>query len=331
MKRPFQEKALGKSADLSAARPRLDAGLTSGVKASQRAFTLIELLVVIAIIAILAAILLPVFSAAQKKAQGVYCMNNIREILIGWKEYSADNNGNFPMNPTTTSSSIIDTLDWVSCEEDYSGNPDDTNWARLVDSKVSLLALYLTDPKVYKCPADTSKQFGLTGQPRVLTYDMSQTVGPGSDWSRNGPAPSSPQGQWAIIVGCLSPLGGGLEIYRSYDKDGDVIDPGPSDLFVFTEEDPDSKNNPDFAFAMPVNPGPTSYKWVDVPTKWHDNGQSFGFADGHCEIHRWLQPGLIPIFTGVSVPETPRDGAREDCGWLAPHVTAPVQGQNWPF
>ncbi len=296
-----------------------------------RAFTLIELLVVIAIIAILAAILMPVLAAAQKKAQGVQCMANLRQILIGWKEYTSDNSGNFPMNPTTTSTTIIDKLDWVSCEEDYSGYVDDTNWVRLVDSQYSLLALYVTDPRVYRCPADISKQFGLTGAPRVLTYDMSQTVGPGSDWSRNGPGPSSPQGQWAVIVGCGTPLGNSRPIYRSYDKDGDVIDPGPSDLFVFTEEDPDSKNNPDFAFEMPANPSPGSYLWVDVPTKWHDNGQSFGFADGHCEIHRWQQPGLIPDFTGSTVPETQRDGAKEDCGWLAPHVTAPAQGYAWPF
>jgi prepilin-type N-terminal cleavage/methylation domain-containing protein len=314
-----------------AARENLaDDGLTSGVKASQRAFTLIELLVVIAIIAILAAILLPVLSAAQKKAQEVQCLNNIRQILIGWKEYIADNNGNFPMNPCTTSSSIIDKMDWVCCEEDYSGNPDDTNWARLVDPTCSLLALYVTRPEVYKCPADQSKQFGLTGQPRVLTYDMSQAVGPANDWSRNGTS-ASPQGQWAIVQGCPSPLGSGLAIYRNYIRDSDVIAPGPSDLFVFTEEDPDTKNNPDFAFEMPVNPSPASYFWVDMPTKWHDLGQTFGFADGHCEIHRWRDPGQIDTFTGTSSAEREVPGSQADGGWLAPHVTAPVQGQKWPF
>jgi prepilin-type N-terminal cleavage/methylation domain-containing protein len=302
-------------------------GLTAGVRARERAFTLIELLVVIAIIAILAAILLPVLSASQKKAQGIQCMANMRQILIGWKEYTTDNSGNFPMNPTTTATSIIDALDWVSCEEDYNGYTDDTNWEQLVDSRHSLLALYITDPKVYKCPADLSKNFGLTGQPRVLTYDMNQCVGPANDWSRLGTS----QGQWAVVQGCPSPDGGGLAIYRNYIKDGDVIDPGPSDLFVFTEEDPDTKNNPDFAFKMPVNPNPGGYYWVDEPTKWHENGQSFGFADGHMEIHHWRQPGFIPAFTGTSKPEVQVPGSVIDCGWLAPHVTAPAQGQKWPF
>lgn len=291
-------------------------------------FTLVELLIVIAIIAILAAMLMPVLNQAEIRAQSVNCMTNIRQILIGWKEYTTENSGNFPMNPNSIQDSIIEKLDWVACEEDYSGDPGDTNWMWLVDPTKSLLAPYVTQPKVYKCPTDTSKQFGLTGPPRILTYDMSQTVGPSYDWSRNGP--TFVQGGWACIVGS-NPGSGALARYRSYDKESDVIAPGPADLFVFTEEDPDSKNDPDFAFTMPANPGANAYKWVDKPTKWHGNAQTFGFADGHCEIHRWHNPGAIPVFTGVSVPETPTTGDYTDVGWLAPHVTALAPGESPPF
>ncbi|HEY3267253.1 MAG TPA: DUF1559 domain-containing protein [Armatimonadota bacterium] len=62
----------------------------------RKGFTLIELLVVIAIIAILAAILFPVFAKARQRAQQTTCTNNLRQIGLALANYATDNDGIMP-------------------------------------------------------------------------------------------------------------------------------------------------------------------------------------------------------------------------------------------
>lgn len=63
---------------------------------TNKGFTLIELLVVIAIIAILAAILFPVFARAREKARQASCLSNIKQLMLGAQMYAADSDGGFP-------------------------------------------------------------------------------------------------------------------------------------------------------------------------------------------------------------------------------------------
>ena len=63
-----------------------------------KGFTLIELLVVIAIIAILAAILFPVFAQAREKARAITCLSNQKQLTLGWLMYAEDYDETFVMS-----------------------------------------------------------------------------------------------------------------------------------------------------------------------------------------------------------------------------------------
>src|SRR5580692_10292165 len=70
--------------------------LTRAIRNNTKAFTLIELLVVIAIIAILAAILFPVFAQAKEAAKKTSCLSNMKQIGLAFQMYGNDNDDNYP-------------------------------------------------------------------------------------------------------------------------------------------------------------------------------------------------------------------------------------------
>src|SRR4051812_13087388 len=87
-------------------------------------FTLIELLVVIAIIAILAAILFPVFAHAREKARQTSCLSNLKQLSSGMTMYAQDSDGLFPPAVAHPSRAERDfyQMSWMHLLEPYTKN-----------------------------------------------------------------------------------------------------------------------------------------------------------------------------------------------------------------
>jgi prepilin-type N-terminal cleavage/methylation domain-containing protein len=300
----------------------------------QRAFTLIELLVVIAIIAILAAILLPVLGHAKQAAWRVQCANSLHQLTLGWIMYNQDNSGNFPYNVATGSSSGIN---WVASHESYADDPASSNATALVNSSVSLLGPYASNYKVYKCPADQScignttsaPWHGLSGPQRVRSYSMSQAIGGNTNGTVFGANLSTEvQGSWLGGSGgsqqspdtVNTSVPGSYTVYLKESMMRGAL--GPADLIVLVEEHPDSINDCAWAFEMPANPSATY--WIDKPSSLHEDACDFSFADGHCEIHAFQDPGDVPQVTyaqqigGIGYNTKPKD---PDVIWVASHTS----------
>ena len=104
----------------------------------RRAFTLIELLVVIAIIAILAAILFPVFAQAREAARKTQCLSNVRQLGTAYMMYLQDFDETFPPHVTERTAAA--------------GTPD-TAAARAPYSYQTKLTPYIKNTGIFKCPS----------------------------------------------------------------------------------------------------------------------------------------------------------------------------------
>jgi prepilin-type processing-associated H-X9-DG protein len=77
-----------------------------------------------------------------------------------------------------------------------------------------------------------------------------------------------------------------------------MTDPAPSGTYVLLDEREDSINNGYYVVMMDGFPNQQSaQRIVDWPSSYHNGAGGFSFADGHSEIHRWLDPRTTPPIT----------------------------------
>lgn len=139
----------------------------------KQGFTLIELLVVIAIIAILAAILFPVFARARENARRASCMSNLKQIGMGIMMYVQDYDEHYPMGWFGTS--YIETQSGMPGAYFTTCNPSSCTGSGVGHfiTWMDLIYPYVRSVQVFQCPSSTDPAFGTP-------------AGPGADYWLNG-------------------------------------------------------------------------------------------------------------------------------------------------
>lgn len=159
----------------------------------QRGFTLIELLVVIAIIAILAAILFPVFAQAREKARQTSCLSNMKQFATGVMMYNQDYDELFPITVThngTTNSGVgsVYTVPEAALAAPPASPLTRSYWAIAIQP-------YLKNYNIYACPSGKEyNPFGTapTNAAQAATYMSIAFNGYLNSWSLAGtPTPAT--------------------------------------------------------------------------------------------------------------------------------------------
>jgi prepilin-type N-terminal cleavage/methylation domain-containing protein/prepilin-type processing-associated H-X9-DG protein len=232
----------------------------------RRGFTLIELLVVIAIIAILAAILFPVFAQAKAAAKKTACLSNSKQIGISLYMYLTDFDDALPManypNPGAGYTGPYTQFTWT----DGPGVSQPV-WA-------DLLAAYAKNLQIFACPVDTVAPLKKTGQTAFPS-----TV---------------PRLSYALNYYFFRPPGGAPPLFNL--GGGSITSiPNPAGKIFIAETGPNPNAGTSFG-QIPEIVRPDRY-WGFAR---HVEGANYVMADTHAKFHRmpafWKDPSLSAVW-----------------------------------
>lgn len=268
-------------------------------RAPRRGFTLIELLVVIAIIAILAAILFPVFAQAREKARQVSCLSNFKQTGLALLMYAQDYDEQFPSGSQQIAGQPVDV------------NLDGQGWAGQVYP-------YSKSAPILKCPDDSTGTVGANGNiptlsPVSMFYNINIPFGGGASAALNAPSSTVLLGEVTGVQANVTDSGErNPSNTAQYSASGDGLNILSSS---FSTAVPAYRGVALYdtgvlgGYACPgVNQGGPPARDCTMYSKnlkgRHSDGAIYQMADGHA---KYFKPGAISPGGNATGSDTPQD------------------------
>ena len=268
-----------------------------GHRGCRPGFTLIELLVVIAIIAILAALLLPALTKAKQKATAAACLSGNKQLALAWAMYADDHQNRMVNTHTAVNAN------------------GDKPWR------------YITPPVAPTIPPGSGAE-----QVKLLTYREGYKQGAIYPYASNPDVAHCPGDMrirlrgasfaWCSVGGIGTLNGETAQLYRATELKR------PADLLVWVEEcDSRGENIGSWIMNAASPPAFTGASFIDSPAVFHISSSTFGFADGHASVRRWLDAATIAYAASMDANKySKRPGAAatpRDAPWVATRYATP--------
>jgi len=212
---------------------------------------LIELLVVIAIIAILAAILFPVFAQAREKARGISCLSNLKQLALGCSMYLNDNDGRTASAGGTCYGS------WAGCSDDNPLPSMQWQWT---------IYPYVKNWQIYRCPSDPRDETNIPISYTFNNWGLNKRDGNGVGGVNEAITDKPAETMELIESGNTGWVDSGN--HPKYTEAAKMVE----DYTTWTQWNRITHDQPD-------------WNWSDKMPR-HGDGANMAFADGHAKFHQ---------------------------------------------